>query len=111
MISAKSYIKKFTTVPESFIDELFEFYNTENAVLQTDFVIKLSVVAKWLNARKDHLVETLKKSYKNGIDYNVIKPVDFVRKNSHVNHYKEYMLTPDCFTPRKISNADSNYFL
>lgn len=44
-IPAKEYVKKVTTVPEGFIDELFELYD-ERSVLQSDFVIRLNAVAE-----------------------------------------------------------------
>ena len=34
-MNAKSFIKKFTTVPEQFIDELFEFYDESTFYKQT----------------------------------------------------------------------------
>jgi phage anti-repressor protein/predicted GIY-YIG superfamily endonuclease len=94
-MSAKVYIKRYTTVPESFVDELFEFY--EETTSQTDFVIKLSAIAKWLNTHKQSIVTTLKRSYKIGFDYIVTKPINHIKKDPRSNHYKEYMLSPDCF--------------
>lgn len=107
MISAKQYVKKTTTVPEAFIDELFEFYNNES-IMQTDFVIKLSVVAKWLAASKYKLVKTLKRSYKKDLDYTVIKPIDYIKKDNRANNYKEYMLTPDCFKRLALMSKSKN---
>jgi len=94
-MSAKIYIKRYTTVPESFVDELFEFY--EETTSQTDFVIKLSAVSKWLSTNTKSLTRTLKRSYKENFDYIVIKPKDHVKKDPRNNNYKEYMLSPDCF--------------
>ena len=48
-MNAKTYIKKLNNIPNAFIDELFQFYD-ENT-LQTDFVVDLSVVAKWLDTK------------------------------------------------------------
>lgn len=106
MISGKEYIKKLTTIPTSFIDELFELYDVSTT--QTDFVIKLDVVAKWLHARKPNLVNTLKQSYKLHIDYIVIKPENHYKKTPNANNYKQYMLTPDCFKRLAMMSHSKN---
>jgi phage anti-repressor protein len=106
MVTSKEYIKKLTTIPETFIDELFEFYDVSTT--QTDHVVKLDAVAKWLHARKDTLVLTLKKSYKQHIDYIVTKPSDYVKKSPHANHYKLYLLTPDCFKRLAMMSRSKN---
>lgn len=107
-LPAKEYIKRVTTVPEGFIDELFELYTDDSTVLQTDFVIKLSVVAKWLQAKKRTLVLTLKTTYTRDIDYTIVKPVDIVKKYPRNNNYKEYMLTPDCFKRLAMMSRSKN---
>lgn len=91
-MDSKTYVKKFTTVPEDFIDEFFEFYTDDRNVLQTDFVIRLELIAKWLKAGERYLRRTLRRSYKEGFDYIVTKSL----KPKSNNHYS-YMLTPDCF--------------
>ena len=105
-ITAKQFIKKTTTAPEKFIDELFEFYEPET--LQTDFVIKLDVVAKWLQANKRKLVETLKYSYKAGLDYVISKDPNQVKTDPRANNYKTYMLTPDCFKRLAMMSRSKN---
>ena len=105
-ISPKEYIKKLTSVPNEFIDELFEFYGA--STLQTDFVIKLDVVCKWLQSRKDRLVETLKKSYKQNIDYTITKDPNQVKKVFRANNYKTYLLTPDCFKRLAMMSRSKN---
>lgn len=96
-MDSKSYVKKFTTVPEEFIDEFFELYADTSSTLQTDFVIRLDAVAKWLHCNKPSLVQTLQKSYKKNFDYIITKPTDIVKKDPRHNNYKLYLLTPDCF--------------
>lgn len=94
-MKAKEYLKKMTNIPNQFIDDLFSFYD-ENT-LQTDFVIDMNVVAKWLEARKDTLMETLKRSYKQNIDYTITKKINPNKKQPHSNNHKQVLLTPDCF--------------
>jgi predicted GIY-YIG superfamily endonuclease/phage anti-repressor protein len=95
MISAKEFIKQTTAVPEKFVDELFEFYDEKT--LQTDFVVDLDKVAKWLNATKKSLTETLRASYKLNIDYTKKNIPNPNKKHPRNNRYVQYMLTPDCF--------------
>jgi len=99
MITPKEYIKKLTSVPHKFIDELFDLYKDDTT--QSDFVIKLDSVVKWFNSRKDTIVETIKKSYKLNIDYIITKPND--NKN-----YKLYLLTPDCFKRLAMMSNSKN---
>lgn len=94
-MKASDYIKKMTNIPNQFIDDLFSFYD-ENT-LQTDFVINMNVVAKWLDARKGKLIETLKRSYKKDIDYVTLKKNNPDKNNPHSNNHKDVLITPDCF--------------
>ena len=95
--NARSFVKQISAVPQVFIDELFEFYSEDT--LQTDFVIKLDAVAKWLEATKKNLVQTLQRSYNENIDYtqSIYSPDKSLKKHPRNNHYKLYLLTPDCF--------------
>ena len=69
----KWFIKTHSTIPNEFIDDFINL-NSHNK-LQTDMVLNLDVVSKWLNVRKSSLVKTLHETYKKGIDYNEIKSV------------------------------------
>jgi phage anti-repressor protein len=92
-----NFIKRFTVVPQDFVDELFRFYD-ENT-MQTDIVILLDDVAKWLNCSKYELVETLKRSYVENIDYKINKiPNPNKIKNKYTsNNYKLVLISADCF--------------
>lgn len=95
-LSAKEFIKLMSSVPSAFVDELFEFYDEKT--LQTDFVIRLDTVAKWLSAQKYKLVKTLKRSYVVNVDYISTKVTDKQdKKDPRANNNKLYLLTPDCF--------------
>jgi phage anti-repressor protein len=91
--SIKRFIKTHSIIPNEFTDDFINL-NSHNK-LQTDMVLNLDVVSKWLNVRKSSLVKTLHETYKKGIDYNEIKSV----KNTTYggNNYKSVLLTPDCF--------------
>lgn len=88
----KRYIKLLSTVPETFVDELFDMYGEDTT--QTDFVISLTHVAKWLRCSKKELIQTVRKSYKHDIDYKILKVPARV---PYANNTKEYIVTPDCF--------------
>ena len=105
-IPAKEYIKKLTTIPEAFVDELFEFYGTDT--MQTDFVIKLDAVGKWLNADKRSIVRTLKHTYTLNIDYIISREPPAIKKSPHANNYKTYLLTPDCFKRLAMMSRGKN---
>jgi phage anti-repressor protein len=104
-----------SSVPSKFIDELFEFYDEHT--LQTDFVINLDHVARWLDTEKKRLIETLKYSYKLNIDYTLEKAPNPDKKYSRNNNYKLCLVTPDCFKRlcmlSKAKNADMvrTYFI
>lgn len=89
------YIKQMSSIPEKFIDELFEFYDYDS--LQTDMIIDLDRVANWFEIKKSVLIKTLKESYKNNIDYVIRKEANPNKKNSFNNNYKRVLITPDCF--------------
>jgi hypothetical protein len=47
MVDATAYVKRFTSVPEAFVDELFDMMS--ESTKQSDIVIDLDKLAKWLN--------------------------------------------------------------
>lgn len=101
-----------STIPESFIDELFQFYKEDST--QTDFVINISNVAKWLQCSKKELIRTLHRMYKQNIDYIVLKTTG---TKKYANNVRIYLLTPDCFKRlcmmSRSKNADQvrTYFI
>ena len=95
MITAKAFLKKYTTVPNTFIDELFEFYNENTSPY--DPVINLDYIAKWLKTIKPQLIKTLRTSYKKDIDYTIEKAPNPNKIDNRNNNYKKVLLTPDCF--------------
>ena len=91
--SDANFVKQLSIIPERFVDELFAFY-TKNT-LQTDFVIDLAVVAKWLRCSTRELRRTIRSaSYKENIDYIIEKSKP---TNKYANSNKIYTITPDCF--------------
>jgi hypothetical protein len=65
----KEFMKSHTTVDEDFLDTFLQFY-TENT-LPSDIIIDLEIVADWLEAKEKSLRRTLRRSYKENVDYTV----------------------------------------
>ena len=61
---------------------------------QTDFVINLFILAKWLMTTKGDLKKTLLNFYTKNIDYKTKKGVSTGGRPKEI-----ILLTPDCFTP------------
>lgn len=65
------FLKKYSPIPNAFIDDMFELYNPDTA--QTDLVVNLDAVAKWLQVPKFKLMTTLRASYKEGVEFAVAR--------------------------------------
>jgi phage anti-repressor protein len=63
------FLKKYSTIPNTFIDDFFTFYSYDST--DEDIIIDLNLVAKWLNVRKDNLKITLLRSYIENVDYKI----------------------------------------
>jgi hypothetical protein len=50
---------------------MFAMYDPDTA--QTDLAVNLDAVAKWLKVAKYKLMHTLRSSYRDGIDFSVVK--------------------------------------
>ena len=61
------FLKRFSSIPNAFIEDLFALYGTGTS--QSDHVVDLDAVSKWLDIRKDNLLKTLRDGYKKDIDY------------------------------------------
>lgn len=110
------FLKKLSSIPNDFIDDMFSLYNPDTA--QTDFAVDLDAISKWLHVRKDNLMATLKASYTAGVDYEVIKkPSPHITSKYGRNAYKQVLLTPDCFkrlcmrSKGKTSEDVRSYFI
>jgi len=115
MISSKDFLKKYTNVPNTFIDDLYTMY-TENT-LPTDIVIDADFVSKWLCIPKFRIIETLKYTYEVNVDYTITKAVNPQKKSTRANNYKKVLMTPECFKLFAMRSATRkademrNYFI
>lgn len=90
MSNIRSFLKKFSSIPNAFIDDFHQVYNR---IAQDEFIIDLDIVSKWLNVRKDLLKDTLVKSYEIDVDYSIEK----IAKPGKGRKPEKIMLTADCF--------------
>ncbi len=71
-LTFKEFLKKYSTLSNEFIDDFYKIYDY-NIYNNNDFIIDLSIIAKWLKCEKGKLKKTLIASYNVNIDYIVNK--------------------------------------
>ena len=95
-LSLQAFLKKFSPIPNAFVDDLFELYG--ESTQQSDHVVNMDAAAKWLNIRKGNLHATLRGSYKKGIDYVVeVQPNKRPAGGRGGQNRIVVFMTPDCF--------------
>ena len=90
MISLQIFLKKYSSISNTFIDDFFLLYTTETT--DDDLVINFDNLLKWLKIRKDSLKRTLIESYIKNVDYKI-------KKNKSITPGKpkeEIIITTDC---------------
>ena len=95
MESLLDFLKKYSDVDITFIRDFIEIQNGDKT--HEPFKIDLDVITKWLDARKDHIKETLVDSYIENIDYIVLPPNRDEIKRNGGNNKEIILLTIDCF--------------
>jgi phage anti-repressor protein len=94
MISLIDFLKKYSTIPNQFIDDFYKIIDYKE-INNNEMTIDLNDVVKWLNIQKKKAKETLIKSYKKGIDYEIIKEKKSKGSGGHNNEL--ILLTIKCF--------------
>lgn len=85
------FLKTHTKINNDFIDDFFGLYDPKD---KYNFCIDLENVVKWMDSLKGDLKDTLLNSYKENIDYKIIKG----KSNGKKGKPKEtILLTPKCF--------------
>ena len=90
MITLQSFLKKYSSISNKFIDDFFSLYTSETTF--NDLVINFDNLIKWLNIRKDSLKRTLIETYIKNIDYKIKR----VASNTPGKPREEIMITADC---------------
>uniref|UniRef100_A0A6C0C9G2 Bacteriophage T5 Orf172 DNA-binding domain-containing protein n=1 Tax=viral metagenome TaxID=1070528 RepID=A0A6C0C9G2_9ZZZZ len=90
-----NFLKKYSTVPNSFIDD---FHNiVDENYSSHELIIDFDVVTKWLKIRKDNLLHTLVNNFALGTEYS-LKKVKINQENSNKTTIKSIIfITPLCF--------------
>ena len=91
----KKFLKKFSKVPNGFIEDFFniskERYNDDE--LSIDF----NIVVKWLNVQKAHLKRLLIAHFEEKYDYIVYVEKKKNQNGPGANYVDNIWITPDCF--------------
>ena len=118
MISFLEFLKKYSTIPNQFLEDFFKISDYTN-IDSGDFIVNLQDVVKWLKIYKHVAKDTLLNSYKQNIDYKIIKHKKEGGKGSGKGGYNKenIMMTIKCFkkfcqlTKSKKGNEVREYFL
>ena len=82
MLSFMNFLKKYSNVPNQFIDDFFSLMDYRDFE-SNEKIVDLDKIVKWLDINKAMAKKTLMKSYRKNIDYvikKVIKPKKSARK-------------------------------
>jgi phage anti-repressor protein len=90
MLNLPDFLKKYSTIPNQFIDDFFSLYDYKTS--DSDMIIEFDNLAKWLNLRKDTLKRTLERTYTKNIDYKIT----IIKSLGKGRPTEEIMITPDC---------------
>jgi phage anti-repressor protein/predicted GIY-YIG superfamily endonuclease len=94
MISFLDFLKKYSTIPNQFLDDFFKLFNNQS-IDDTEKIIDLENVAKWLEVQKHKLKETLQKSYIKDVDYKISRV--YKPKGTGGQKKEIIMISIDCF--------------
>lgn len=95
MDNLKKFLKQHTFIPNDFIDSFLSMYNPDT--LQTDLSINIDEASQWLEVSKKYLFQTLRRSYKENVDYSVTQTTNRKYGKYGGNRYNLVMISPDCF--------------
>lgn len=87
-------MRKFSLIDEKFIDDFYTFYDEGKS--EYDFTIKIDLIAKWLEVRKDNLKVLLKSNFTINEDFIEFKENIGIGKGKGSNNVKSVILTYEC---------------
>ena len=114
MLSFIDFLKKYSKVPNQFIDDFFSLMDYKEFE-SSEKIVDLDKVVKWLDINKGMAKKTLLKSYRKNIDFvikKVVKP-----KGKGGQNAEKILLTIRCFkkfcqlTRSKHGNDVREYFI
>ena len=72
MIEFSDFLKKYSTIPNQFIDDFFKIIKNYND-FDNLFFINLDIIARWVNQKKSNIKRTLVKNFSKNVDYSIEK--------------------------------------
>lgn len=90
MLNLPDFLKKYSTIPNQFINDFFSLYDYKTN--DSDLVIDFDNLSKWLSVRKDNLKKTLERTYTIDIDYKI----NIIKSTGKGRPIEKIMITPDC---------------
>lgn len=114
MLSFIDFLKKYSNVPNQFIDDFFSLIDYREFE-SNEKIVDLDKIIKWLDINKGKAKGTLLKSYRKNIDYVIKKIVK--KKGSGGHNAEKILLTIRCFkkfcqlTRSKHGDDVRNYFI
>ena len=72
MIEFSEFLKKYSTIPNQFIDDFFKIIKNYND-FDNLFYINLDIVARQVNQKKSNIKRTLVKNFSKNVDYSIEK--------------------------------------
>lgn len=90
MIPLQEFLKKYSSISNSFIDDFFSLYTVDTT--EDDLVIDFNILVNWLDIRKDSLKRTLIDTYIKNVDYKITK----IKSTTAGKPKEKIMITPDC---------------
>ena len=114
MISFIDFLKKYSSIPNKFLDDFFKLFDYHD-VDYNEKIVNLDDVTKWLNVTKHAVKKTLETSYVKNEDYTIKKA--YKPHGTGGQKREIIMLTIRCFkricqmTRSKRGNAVRTYFI
>ena len=114
MITFINFLKKYSTIPNQFLDDFYKIFS-HTTINSNEINIDLDNVIKWLHIQKHGAKNTLLKSYKKDIDYQIKR---VIKKKGTGGQKKEIiMISIHCFkkicqlTKSQMGNQVREYFI
>ena len=99
----EQFLKQFSTIPHDFITD---FFIIAKEYSDNEIIINFTVICKWLNVLKENLKKILVKHFEEKFDYIINKIKKKQINSNEATVYEEILITPNCFTPSHIENAN-----
>lgn len=90
MLSLPDFLKKYSTIPNKFIDDFFSLYDYKTS--ENDLIINFDNLCLWLMMRKDVLKRTLERTYVKDVDYKI----KIIKSTAKGRPSEEILITPNC---------------